>query len=81
MHLAVCHTIIVDPRTQKFNSSSPDELALVLGAKELGYEFVNRDADKIITVQTPEGILKYKLLNVLEFSSARKRMSIIVRDL
>jgi len=32
-------------------------------------------------VKTPEGdTLKYELLNILHFSSARKRMSVIVRD-
>jgi phospholipid-transporting ATPase len=29
LHLAVCHSIIIDMRTNQFNSSSPDELALV----------------------------------------------------
>jgi phospholipid-transporting ATPase len=44
LHLALCHAIILDPRTQKYNSSSPDELALVEGAKQLGYEFLNKDS-------------------------------------
>jgi magnesium-transporting ATPase (P-type) len=79
--LAVCHSIIVDPRTSAYNSSSPDELALVNGAKDLGFEFLNRDSKKIISVKTPNGIKKFELLNVLEFTSARKRMSVVVRDL
>ena len=81
LHLAVCHSIIVDPRTNAYNSSSPDELALVKGAKDLGFEFLGRDAKKIISVKTPSGILKFELLNVLEFTSARKRMSVVVKDL
>ena len=44
LHLALCHAIILDPRTKKYNSSSPDELALVEGAKNLGYEFLNKDS-------------------------------------
>ena len=81
LHLALCHSIVVDPRTSNYNSSSPDELALVNGAKALGFEFINIDTQKVILIKTPKGFLKYKLLNVLEFTSARKRMSVIVRDL
>ena len=79
--MAVCHSVIVDPRTRKYMASSPDELALVEGAKDQGFTFVNRDAQKIITLLTPDGELEYELLNVLEFTSFRKRMSVIVRDL
>jgi magnesium-transporting ATPase (P-type) len=42
-HLSLCHAIVIDERTGKFNSSSPDELALVDGAMQSGYEFVGRD--------------------------------------
>ena len=31
--LSLCHTIIIDAKTGKFNASSPDELALVNAAK------------------------------------------------
>jgi len=31
-HLALCHTVIIDPSTKNFNASSPDEKALVEGA-------------------------------------------------
>ncbi len=51
------------------------------GAKDLGFEFLNRDSKKIISVKTPSGLKKFELLNVLEFTSARKRMSVVVRDL
>lgn len=81
LHLAVCHSIIIDMRTNQFNSSSPDELALVQGAKDLGFEFINRDAAKIITVKANGVMLKFELLQVLEFTSQRKRMSVVVRDL
>ena len=32
LHVALCHSIIIDKRTGKMNSASPDELALVEGA-------------------------------------------------
>ena len=32
LFLALCHSIVIDKRTKKMNSASPDELALVEGA-------------------------------------------------
>lgn len=48
--LACCHTIIVDQKKGKYNSSSPDELALVNAAKQFGYEFKDRDENDNIVV-------------------------------
>lgn len=39
LFLALCHSIVIDKRTGKMNSASPDELALVEGAKVNGYSF------------------------------------------
>lgn len=40
-NLAVCHTVVVEEKRGKnvYNASSPDELALVQGAKFLGLTF------------------------------------------
>ncbi|XP_014509126.1 phospholipid-transporting ATPase 10-like [Vigna radiata var. radiata] len=87
--LAVCHTAIpeVDEVTGKvsYEAESPDEAAFVIAARELGFEFYERthtaislhELDPITGLKVERS---YKLLNVLEFSSARKRMSVIVRD-
>jgi magnesium-transporting ATPase (P-type) len=48
--LACCHTIIIDQKKGKYNSSSPDELALVNAAKQFGYEFKDRDENDNIVV-------------------------------
>jgi len=80
LHLALCHTIILDERTGKYNASSPDELALVNAAKFFGVEFKKRDEDNNMVVDFKGRQLKYKLLNILEFNSTRKRMSVIVED-
>lgn len=81
MHMALCHSIILDERTGNYNASSPDELALVNAAKFLGAEFMKRDDENrmIVRFQNQERI--YRLLNILEFTSTRKRMSVIVEDL
>ena len=82
MHLAVCHTVVVDKNKGLYNAASPDELALVDGAKSLGYVFVGREPDNILLVRDKAGYEKrFKLLNVLEFNSTRKRMSVIVQNM
>ncbi|KAJ1392318.1 P-type ATPase [Sesbania bispinosa] len=87
--LAVCHTAIpeVDEGTGKvsYEAESPDEAAFVIAARELGFEFYERTHTNIsLRESDPSSGQKiersYKLLNILEFSSARKRMSVIVRD-
>lgn len=76
MHLALCHTVIIDPRSGKYNSSSPDELALVQGAAKMGFIFENRDSENNVQVKGQD---MYQVLNVLEFSSDRKRMSVVLK--
>ncbi|KAI9907887.1 hypothetical protein PsorP6_003859 [Peronosclerospora sorghi] len=62
----------------KYNASSPDEEALVLAAADLGYVLTSRDGPMCHTIiqGTP---MSFEILNVLEFNSDRKRMSVIVR--
>ena len=82
MFLACCHTIIIDSKKGTYNSSSPDELALVNAAKQFGFEFNDRDENDNIVVHDKRNgkDYKYQLLNVCEFTSSRKRMSCIFRD-
>lgn len=83
--VALCHTCLPEIRDGKveFQASSPDELALVKAAKELGYVVVHRNSQSItLRVDDDEGDgenLTYQILDVIEFSSARKRMSIVLR--
>jgi phospholipid-translocating ATPase len=84
--LALCHTVltVVDPETGaiEYKAQSPDEAALVQAAADVGFVFRGRDRE-ILNLQTPfsETVEKYELLNILEFTSARKRMSVVVRKL
>ena len=77
--LATCHTIVIDANKGSYNAASPDELALVNFAKQKGYEFVRRDdEDNCVIANKHTGQEeKYKLLNVCEFNSTRKRMSCV----
>ncbi|XP_069825944.1 phospholipid-transporting ATPase IB isoform X1 [Dendropsophus ebraccatus] len=78
--LAVCHTVVPEKEDEKiiYQASSPDEGALVKGAKKLGYVFTGRTPDSVI-IDAMGTEQSFELLNVLEFSSNRKRMSVIVR--
>jgi phospholipid-translocating ATPase len=84
--LALCHTVLagVDPKTRmlEYKAQSPDEAALVQAAADVGFEFRGRDRD-VLLMRTPfaREPLRFRLLNILEFTSARKRMSVIVRQL
>ncbi|KAK8265734.1 hypothetical protein V6Z12_D12G197600 [Gossypium hirsutum] len=87
--LAICHTAIPEVDEENGNISyeaeSPDEAAFVIAARVLGFEFHNRTQTSISLHELDPVPGKrvnrlYKLLNVLEFDSTRKRMSVIVRD-
>ena len=84
--LGLCHTVITDIKETKegqkyiaYNAASPDELALVNGARHLGFAFESRDDDNNMVCRAWGEERKYKLLNVIEFDSTRKRMSVIIR--
>ena len=49
-------------------------------AKYFGYFFKGRDDDNNIEISVNGKTVTYQLLNVIEFSSDRKRMTIIVKD-
>ena len=50
LHLALCHSIIIDERKGTYNASSPDELALVNAAKFFGVTFEKRDEENNIHI-------------------------------
>lgn len=82
LFMALCHTVLVEEteRGTAYNASSPDELALVNAAKLFGFEFSGRDEEGNVIVKIFNERKVFKLLNVLEFNSERKRMSVIVKD-
>ena len=51
MFLALCHSVVIDKRTGKLNSASPDELALVEGAQMHGYSFEGKTGEGIISIR------------------------------
>lgn len=95
MMMAACHTVVPEHKNGEiiYQSSSPDEGALVRGAATLQFVFHTRKPQSIVVsvvclylIQTNGGSLQLgrdtsvEILNVIEFNSDRKRMSVIVRD-
>uniref|UniRef100_A0A8C9VDR3 Phospholipid-transporting ATPase n=1 Tax=Scleropages formosus TaxID=113540 RepID=A0A8C9VDR3_SCLFO len=78
--MAVCHTAVPERTGDKiiYQAASPDEGALVRAARDLGFVFTGRTPDSVIIEALGEEE-QYELLNVLEFTSNRKRMSVIMR--
>ncbi|XP_071584187.1 phospholipid-transporting ATPase IK isoform X4 [Heliangelus exortis] len=79
--LALCHTVIVEEKDDQlvYQAASPDEEALVLAARNMGYIFLARTQDTI-TISELGKRRTYQVLAMLDFNSDRKRMSVLVRD-
>lgn len=84
--LALCHTVLAgtNERTGRleYKAQSPDEAALVQAAADVGFVFMGRERE-VMRMRTPfsSNIEEFALLNVLDFTSARKRMSVILRKM
>lgn len=78
--VAICHTVMIDKRDGSYQASSPDELALVKAAKQLGTRFITRTSDKIQLKLKTREIRDFYIKAVVGFTSDRKRMSVILQD-
>jgi magnesium-transporting ATPase (P-type) len=81
--LAICHDVIpekVDGKV-KLSASNPDDEALVCAAEYFGFAFCDR-VDKMCFVKNREtgATEEIEMLCVIPFTSKRKRMSVIIRD-
>ncbi|XP_063946679.1 phospholipid-transporting ATPase 2 isoform X2 [Daucus carota subsp. sativus] len=80
--MSICNTVI--PVQSKngvlsYKAQSQDEEALVRAASQLHMVFVKKNAS-ILEINFNASLLQYELLDTLEFTSDRKKMSIVVRD-
>eukprot|EP01028_Stygiella_incarcerata_P014298 TRINITY_DN933_c0_g1_i3.p1 TRINITY_DN933_c0_g1~~TRINITY_DN933_c0_g1_i3.p1 ORF type:complete len:1250 (+),score=273.44 TRINITY_DN933_c0_g1_i3:141-3752(+) len=82
--LAVCHSVVPEEGMSAsrdditYQASSPDDEALVMFARRLGVFFCQRTPTHVHVRINGED-REFRLLNVLEFTSDRKRMSVIVK--
>ncbi|KAK6384456.1 drs2 neo1 protein [Exophiala oligosperma] len=88
LSLALCHTCIPEKNDAggiTYQAASPDELALVTAAQDMGYIVTNRQSNTVTVKTYPADddedpvYETYEVLDIIEFSSARKRMSVVVR--
>ena len=83
--LSLCHNVTPvypdedDPSAKDYQASSPDEIALVKFAEEIGMELSKRE-EEYLKLVTPNGEDdEYDILQNFPFSSDTKRMGIIIR--
>jgi hypothetical protein len=83
LNIALNHNVLteVDPLTNKksYQGSNPDEVTLVTAVSELGIKFIDRQT-KFIRVDCLGKLEEFEILHKFDFSSARMRSSIIVKD-
>lgn len=86
-HLALCHTLIpakpfaemCASASPEYSASSPDEQALVSAAAHCNVRFVHRTPSVMAILEPGFNEPRvFKVLNLLEFDSDRKRMTVIV---
>ena len=83
----MCHSIQIDNNAkEKYQASSPDEYSFIQFCVKLGivYESEYKDPDSSAMIRNilfKDQLLKYKILQIFEFDSTRKRMSVIVEDM
>ncbi|EOY27154.1 ATPase E1-E2 type family protein / haloacid dehalogenase-like hydrolase family protein isoform 5, partial [Theobroma cacao] len=87
--LAICHTAIPELNEETgsytYEAESPDEGAFLVAAREFGFEFFKRTQSSVFIHERYSSSgqpieREFKILNMLEFTSKRKRMTVIVRD-
>ena len=82
--LALCHAVMptkADDGSHAYSSASPDEEALCRAAAFFDVTFTARTTAELqLQLQEEPEPERWLLLNTLEFSSDRKRMSVIVKD-
>ncbi|VDO69688.1 unnamed protein product [Heligmosomoides polygyrus] len=79
--MAVCHTVVPEKADGKvtYQYSSPDEGALVRGAAAQGF-VLNSRTPHYMVLSIFEEEKMFEILDVIDFTSERKRMSVILRD-
>eukprot|EP00897_Mesotaenium_endlicherianum_P004761 jgi/Mesen1/4312/ME000022S03601 len=81
--MAICNTVVPIESSDgsvQYKAQSQDEEALVRAAAALGFALCSKHGS-ITGVKVKRRLVQYEVLDVLEFTSDRKRMSVVVRDL
>eukprot|EP01112_Ceratiomyxa_fruticulosa_P002099 TRINITY_DN12231_c0_g1_i1.p1 TRINITY_DN12231_c0_g1~~TRINITY_DN12231_c0_g1_i1.p1 ORF type:complete len:1071 (+),score=237.34 TRINITY_DN12231_c0_g1_i1:405-3215(+) len=79
--LALCHAVVPAEKEGKivYQSQSPDEVALADAARQNAFVFLNRNNEGVMIDMLGEQKL-FRMLTMMEFSSDRRRMSVVLRN-
>jgi len=80
--MSICHTVVPENGPDgkiQYNASSPDEKALVEGASAYNYTFAGKTSESVTITNHLNKQETFEVLAIIEFTSTRKRMSIVVR--
>lgn len=85
--LALCHNVtptadeVDGEKVTTYQASSPDEIAIVRYAEDVGLRLIYRDRKRIMlqSVDTGKIVVRVSILDVFPFTSDSKRMGIIVQ--
>ena len=75
--ILLCNSIVIDKGV--FKCDSPDELCLISYCRFLGGELIDKHGD-IVTISIHGVHETWRVVKVLEFTSERKRMSVLVHQ-
>ncbi|KAK2580780.1 hypothetical protein KPH14_011515 [Odynerus spinipes] len=72
-------SLLMHPDLPEYQATSTDEKALVEASARCGVIF-QRDTSELMEVKVNDSVLTFTKMDILEFNSDRKRMSVIVKD-
>ena len=82
--LALCHTCSIqldEKGDEEYTCVSPDSIELVKAARDQGWKFTQSGSMSIKRIETfKKQIIDFEKLEIIEFSSDRKRETIIVKE-
>jgi magnesium-transporting ATPase (P-type) len=80
--LCLCNTVFTEERADNevvYQASSPDETALINAARYFNYKFLRREIGNKIVIEILGKIEEFVVTQIIEYSSERKRMSVVVK--
>lgn len=79
--MSICHNVVVSEGSDEFQAASPDEEALCTAAKANRFVFIGREGATSCNIRiNNEPPIPFEILCEFPFTSARRRMSILVRS-
>ena len=78
--LSMAHECTIEEKNGNYTGLSPDDIELLRAAKEQGFEYVKGETSTRRYVKIKNDVRDFEILKLNEFTSERRRMSIIIKD-